>query len=229
MRRLQRPRVTIGRVETENDDLAQVVGCATACLGRSGERELRMSFSIRAAAAAIGATMMLALAPQATAQPPSYAMPDQWRAHSETAYGFSVDLPTEPIRQEDASPPASLSLEYRDRDGQVTITAIDLGAIQDALPIDGVLDGMTAQIGEDLKARLIESAPATFAGGAARDVTYRSEADEKIVMKTRLVLAEKRLFILTSTGFETNMPLTYARVVGSLKLIAPPPPGPGSR
>lgn len=190
-----------------------------------------MGFGRRIAAAAMGAALLAGYATEAAAQPPYYAMPDDWRRQEEAPYGFSVELPVAPDREEDRSAPPSLNLTYRDRNGEIAILAVDLGA---AISLgeakeNAMLNGMMEEFAAEQRARLVEARPVTLEHGRAVEATYRALSDDNIMMKARAILAGRYVYVISSTGFAGNMPLTYERVLASFRPVAPPPPAQGSR
>jgi hypothetical protein len=174
----------------------------------------------------------VSLVDQAVAQTPYYATPSGWHEQSEPAFGFSIDAPAAVRRIEDSQEAPSVSLDFRDRDGQVMVQAIDFaraGVKFEASP-DTVLDGMVEEFAGEHQLVLVEKRAVTVGAAAAREATYRSDV-LNASMRIRFIFVQGRLYTLTGIGSaEGGPPPGYERVVNSFKLSpAPPPPGPGSR
>lgn len=176
------------------------------------------------------AALLVALATPASGQV-SYGTPSGWRERPEAAFGFSVEAPIEARRLEDSQDVPSLSLDFRDQYGQVMVQAIDFGraGVAPNVAADVMLDGMVSDFAGEQQVVLVAKQVAVVDGALARDATYRSDA-LNISTKVRFILAQGRLYTLMGVGLADGaMPPSYDRVVKSFKLLAPRPPGLGSR
>jgi len=161
-----------------------------------------------------------------------YGTPSGWRDHSEAAFGFSVELPAEIRRLEDNQDGVpGVSLDFRDQAAQVLIQASDFerGGGAPDVAADRLLDEMAEGFAEEHQMVLVAKQTTMVDGAPARDTTYRSDA-LKALMKVRLIWTQGRLYTLTViANAEGPLPPSYERILKSFKLLAPSPPGPGSR
>lgn len=190
-----------------------------------------MHLMIRVAAISTCAALMMSMPAAPAVAQVVYATPTGWRDQPEATFGFSVETPAEVHRSEDSQDLPSLSLDFRDQGGQVMVQVVDFGragGVPNVAP-DLMLDGMADDLASEHQMVLVSKQATVVNGAVARDAIYRSDA-LNISMKIRFILAQNRLYTLTGVGLaDGSMPPGYDRVIGSFKLLAPPPLAPGSR
>jgi len=169
-------------------------------------------------------------ASQATAQV-TYATPTGWRERVEQEFGFSVELPVEAQRTEELSGIPNLFIEFRDQAGQIVVVVMDFKRVGATLnvPPKAMLQGMADDVATEQGLELLSKKELVIDGGEGLEANYRS-ASLNIGTRVRFIWANGRLYTFTGVGLaDGHLPPGYERVLGSFKLSAPPPPGPGSR